>query len=63
MKYIIKLIRKIIFSFLLLYKYNLIGVSYNLIVPINIYTIGLLTFLDGPGLILLVAIYKLFYWG
>lgn len=63
MKKVIKLLRKILFSFLLLYTYNLIAVSYNLMIPINVITIGILTILDIPGLILLVMIYKLFYLG
>ena len=63
MKNIGKLLRKIIFSFIILYTYDLIAVSFNLMIPINIFTIVILTILDAPGLILLVIILKLFYWG
>lgn len=63
MNKLIKIIKKIIFSFVLLYTYNLVASSFNLIIPINIYTVGLLSILDAPGLITLVAILKLFYWG
>jgi len=63
MKKVERIIRKIIFSFIFLYSYNLIAVSFNLIIPINIYTITILTVLDVPGLLLLVIIFKLFYWG
>lgn len=63
MKIVTKLIKKVIFAFLLLYTYNLVATSFNLIVPINYITVGLLTFLDAPGLILLVSVLRLFYWG
>ena len=63
MKKISKILKKIIFSFLLLYTYNLVAVSFNLIIPINIFTIGILSFLDAPGLILMVVVLKFFYWG
>ena len=63
MKNIGKLLRKVIFSFIILYTYNLIAVSFNLMIPINIFTIVILTILDAPGLILLVIILKIFYWG
>jgi pro-sigmaK processing inhibitor BofA len=63
MKKVIKIIKRIILAFVLLYSYNLIAVSYNLMIPINIYTVLILTFLDGPGLLLLALILKVFYWG
>ncbi len=58
-----KIIKKILFSFLLLYSYNLIANTYNLMIPINFVTIGIVALLDTPGLILLVVIFKMFYWG
>ena len=48
-----KTIKKIILSFFLLYWFNNIGVNFNLIIPINIVTIILITFFDIPGLALL----------
>lgn len=63
MKKIIKVLRKILLSFILLYTYNVIAVSYNLVIPINIFTLGITTLLDAPGLIMLAIIFKLFYWG
>ncbi len=48
-----KTIKKIILSFFLLYWFNNIGVNFNLIIPINIVTILLITLLDIPGLALL----------
>ncbi len=61
MKKVVKLIKKIIFAFMLLYSYNLIAVSYNLLIPINIITVGILTILDAPGLVLLAVVLKMFY--
>lgn len=63
MKKIIKILRKIILSFVLLYVYNVIAVYYNLMIPINIFTLGITALLDAPGLIMLALIFKLFYWG
>lgn len=62
MKKVANIIKKIFFSFLLLYTYNLIAVSFNLVIPINMFTIGILSILDAPGLILMVIILKFFYW-
>ncbi len=63
MKKVFKIFKRIILSFVILYSYNMVAVSYNLVIPINYITIFILTMLDGPGLILMVMIYKLFYWG
>ena len=63
MKRIFRLMRKIIFAFILLYTYDIIAVSFDLMIPINIITIGILTLLDIPGLILLALINKLFFMG
>ena len=62
MKKISYILKKLIFSFILLYTYNLIAVSFNYVIPINVFTLGLLLLLDAPGLILMVIILKLFYW-
>ena len=63
MKKCIYYIKKLILSFFVLYTYNLIAVSFNMIIPINIYTLSIISFLDAPGLVLLVIILKLFYMG
>ncbi len=62
MRTITKFLRKIVFAFILLYTYNLIATSYNLMVPINFLTLGIVSLLDVPGLATLVAILKIFYW-
>lgn len=48
------IIRKIIFSFLFLYAYNRVGVSYNMIIPFNFFTIGLITLFGIPSIFLLI---------
>lgn len=48
------IVRKIIFSFLFLYAYNKIGVSYNLIIPFNYFTVGLITLFGIPSIFLLI---------
>jgi pro-sigmaK processing inhibitor BofA len=57
----IKILKKITFSFILLYSYNLIASSFNLIIPINYISIFIVTILDFPGIALLGIILKLFY--
>ncbi|MDO4995643.1 MAG: pro-sigmaK processing inhibitor BofA family protein [Bacilli bacterium] len=52
-----KLLKRIVLSFVLLYTYNLLAIYVNLIIPINIITVALVTFLGIPGFIVLV-IYK-----
>lgn len=54
-----KVLKRLILSFVLLYTYNLLAIYVNLIIPINIITIGLVTILGIPGFIMLV-VYKMF---
>ena len=54
MKFILFLVKKIILSAFILYGYNLIAVNFNMIIPINVYTLGFITFLGSPALIALV---------
>lgn len=56
LKKILKLIRKITFSVLLLYGYNLIMAPLNMIVPINLITVGLLTIFGSSALLGLIFI-------
>ncbi len=54
MKNIMLLIKKIVLSAFVLYGYNLIAVNFNMIIPINYITIGLMTVLGAPVLVALV---------
>lgn len=53
-KKIFKLVRKVIVSALLLYGYNAIAGPINVIIPINLLNMGLLTFLGFPALFALI---------
>lgn len=57
----LKMIKKIVLSFFLIYSFNLIAVNFNLIIPINIFTIGLITFFDVPAMFILGVIKFLYF--
>ena len=50
------LIKKIILSFFVLYGYNLIAISFGLMIPINFFTVLMLSVLGFPALLALVVI-------
>lgn len=54
MKKILYYLKNIIVSGFILYGYNLIAVNFNMIIPINIFTIFFVAFLGSPALIALV---------
>ena len=56
-KKVISLVKKVIFAFLLLYGLNLCTNSLNVVIPINVFTLGTVTFLGVPGLVSLVAMF------
>lgn len=56
-KKIINLLKKVVFSFLLLYGLNLLINSFNVVIPMNIFTLSVVTFLGVPGLASLVAMF------
>jgi len=61
LKKILIIIKKIIISILVLYGYNIATQSFNLNIPINIYTVLIITVFDGSGFLGLVAFYLLNY--
>lgn len=61
LKRILKLLKKIIVSAFILYSYNLIATSLNLIIPINVATISILTIFGIPSLFALIAILLIIY--
>ncbi len=63
MKILKNIIKKIIYSSFLLYGYNLIAVDFNMIVPINIYSVSIVSILGSFGLISLVLFKYLLLWG
>ena len=56
MKIIIKYLKKIVIGCFLLYAYNLIATAFNIVVPINFFTIATVGLLDIPGLAALIAL-------
>ncbi len=56
MKYIVMIIKKLIFAFTVLYGFNIIMESLKIFIPLNLYTLGTVTFLGFPGLFLLVGL-------
>lgn len=57
MKLIFKIIKKFILSISILYLYNLFMQNYNIPIPINIYTIGILMIFEVPGFIGLILLF------
>lgn len=60
MKNILEIIKRILLSFAILYTYNLIAVNFNMVIPINVVTILLITFFGTPSLIALILFKTLF---
>ena len=56
MKIIFKYLKRFILGGFMLYAYNLIAVTFNITIPINLFTIITVGLLDIPGLIGLVAL-------
>ena len=61
LKYMFKIIKRIIVSSFLLYGYNVLIQPIGFIVPINIITIGALTILGVPALLCLIFIMIFIY--
>ena len=61
MKIIFKYLKRFILGGFMLYAYNLIAVTFNITIPINLFTIITVGLLDIPGLMGLVAL-KIFMW-
>ena len=56
MKYVIKYLKKIILGGFFIYAYNVIAVTFNLTIPINLFTIIIVGIFDFSGLITLVLL-------
>ena len=57
LKKLFAIIKKIVFSVFLIYGFNLIASPLDLIIPINIITVVLITILGLPALLSLILIY------
>ena len=58
---ILKYLKRIILSFLVLYTYNLLAVSINMVIPMNIITISVITFLGLPGFFVMILLKMLMF--
>jgi len=56
MKKLFSLLKRIIFSFVVLYGFNTIASNFSLVIPINIITVSLITVLGLPALFSLVLL-------
>ena len=54
-------LRNIVISFFILYGFNVIASNFNMIIPINVVTVGLVSFLGMPGLFSLVLLFVMIY--
>jgi len=61
MKIIFKVVKKVVFAFLLLYGFNLLYGTFKINVPINLYTIGITTILGFPGFCGIILLSKLLF--
>ena len=51
-----KYLKRIIMGSFLIYAFNMIAVNFNIILPINLWTIGFTSLFDISGLIILLII-------
>jgi hypothetical protein len=56
LKKIFYLLRRVFFSFVILYGFNTIGSNFNLVIPINIITLTSITLLGFPALLSLILL-------
>ncbi len=61
MKKLLSLLKKVILSFFILYGFNMIASDFNIIIPINIITVSLVSLLGFPALFSLVLLFVLVY--
>ncbi len=61
LKKLFKIIKRVIISSFLLYGYNLLVQPIGLILPINIYTVGIISLLGVPSMLALIFIMFFIY--
>lgn len=57
LKLIKKAAKKVIFAFVVLYGLNVMVSSINIFIPINIFTLSIVSLLGVPGLLSLISIF------
>ncbi len=61
MKKVLNIIKSFVLSAFILYGYNLIATNFNLVIPINLITVGAVGILGFPMLFVLVLIKVLIF--
>ena len=61
MKKVLLFCRRILFSFFVLYGFNVIAANFNIIIPINVITVLLISCLGLPALFSLVLLLVMIY--
>lgn len=61
MKKILLFGRRILFSFFVLYGFNVIAANFNIVIPINLITVTLISLLGLPALFSLVLLLVMIY--
>lgn len=56
MKKMLDLLKRVVLSFIILYGYNLIAANFNMVIPINIITVGVVAVLGVPSLVALLLL-------
>lgn len=59
-KMFLKILKKIIVSILFIYAFNRMAVSLNLFIPMNVFTVLLVTLCGVPSIIMLVLYFSIF---
>jgi len=54
MKKVMNVVKKIVLSAFALYGYNLIATNFNMLIPINVITVGSMAFFGFPALLALI---------
>ena len=54
MKKVFEILKKVVLSFVILYSYNLIAVNFNMIIPINLFTVLIVSIIGAPALLALI---------
>ena len=61
MKKVVLFLKKILLSFFILYGFNVIAANFNILIPINVITVLLVSLLGLPMLFSLVLLFVMLY--
>ena len=53
---VVNYVKKIIMSAFLIYAFNMVAVNFNIVIPINLWTIGFTSFFDISGIVVLLIL-------